>query len=117
MGGAGAAHNSAKRDRGTRVPAVDGQGTLWDDPDADGSAGQRQASDATAERQGRVPSQAPNASFAAGAGATGFDSPPITSSYLSNTDVGGPEEGRPYFPPGGAPDHDRSGPEQGGDDA
>jgi hypothetical protein len=63
---------------------------------------------------GKTPSTAPNASFEAGAGATGFDSPEITSSYLSNTDVGGPDAGRPYFPPGGAPDRERSGPEQGG---
>jgi hypothetical protein len=69
------------------------------------------------EHHGLVRSEAPNASFASGAGsgALGFDSPAITSNYLSNTDVGGPDQGRPYFPPGGAPDRDRSGPEQGGD--
>ena len=63
-----------------------------------------------------VTSEAPNASFASGAGeaALGFDSPPITSSYLSNTDVDGPDQGRPYFPPGGAPDRDRDGSEEGG---
>jgi hypothetical protein len=69
------------------------------------------------EHHGLVRSEAPNASFASGAGsgALGFDSPAITSSYLSNTDVGGPDQGEPYFPPGGAPDRDRSGPEQGED--
>jgi len=109
--------NSAERARSAHVPVVDGQDTLWYVSDSDGSPGQRQARDSTLEHQGRVPSEAPNASFAAGSGATGFDSPPITSSYLSNIDVGGPEEGQPYFPPGGAPDRDRSGPEQGDDSA
>jgi hypothetical protein len=71
----------------------------------------------TIERQGLALSEAPNASFASGAGSgsAGFDSSPFASSYLSNTDVGGPEQGEPYFPPGGAPDRDRSGPEQGGE--
>ncbi|HEU5098858.1 MAG TPA: hypothetical protein VFU22_07565 [Roseiflexaceae bacterium] len=82
---------------------------------AAGSQGQRYADDSADAQRGRAPSQAPNASFAAGAGsgATGFDSPPVASSYLSNVDVGGPEQGQPYFPPGGAPDRDRGGQEQG----
>jgi hypothetical protein len=71
----------------------------------------------TIERQGLTPSEAPNASFASGAGSgsAGFDSSPFASTYLSNTDIGGPEQGEPYFPPGGAPDGERSGPEQGGE--
>jgi hypothetical protein len=75
------------------------------------------AGDGTLERQGLAPSEAPNASFASGAGSgsAGFDSSPFASTYLSNTDMGGPEQGEPYFPPGGAPDRDRSGPEQGGE--
>ena len=66
--------------------------------------------------KGKTPSTAPNTSMETGAGegATGFDSPAVTSSYLPNTEVGGPELGEPYFPPGGAPQLERSGQEQGG---
>jgi hypothetical protein len=102
---------------GSTSGVIDGQDTMRHAFGSAGNTGKEQASDTMAEHQGRVPSQAPNASFdsGAGSGTTGFDSPPVTSSYLSNTDVGGPDQGRPYFPPGGAPDRDRSGPEQGGD--
>jgi hypothetical protein len=113
-GGAIAGQYGPEQNHGRRVPVADAQDTIWH---ASGSASSSQASDTTVERQGPVLSEAPNASFdsGAGSGTTGFDSPPIASSYLSNTDVGGPDEGRPYFPPGGAPDRDRSGQEQGGD--
>ena len=49
---------------------------------------------------------APDASWSTGAGtqALGFDSPPITSSYLSNPEVAGVAHAEPYDPPGGAPD-------------
>lgn len=108
---------SSEHDRGTGAPVVGGQDTIQHSSGSASSPGHRQARDTAVEHQGRVPSQAPNASFASGAGsgATGFDSPPIASSYLSNTDVGGPDQGQPYFPPGGAPDRERSGQEQGGD--
>jgi hypothetical protein len=94
--------------------AMDGGDTLLTAPNASFAAEAGAIGNAHTPNGGKTPSTAPNASFEAGAGATGFDSPEITSSYLSNTDVGGPDAGRPYFPPGGAPDRDRSGPEQGG---
>jgi hypothetical protein len=93
-----------------REHAVTEQGTLPQPAGAIGGADQRQTSNPTDAHPGRTPSDAPNASFAAGAGpdATGFDSPPITSSTLSDADVAGPEQGQAYFPPGGAPDRKRS---------
>jgi hypothetical protein len=45
----------------------------------------------------RTPSTATNASYRAGAGNTGFDSPPVTSSQLSNAEAGGSSS---YYPPG-----------------
>ncbi|MCU0490956.1 MAG: hypothetical protein MUD01_05190 [Chloroflexaceae bacterium] len=51
-------------------------------------------------------STAPNNSWNTGAGeaALGFDSPPITSSDISNPETEGVEHLEPYYPPGGAPD-------------
>jgi hypothetical protein len=56
--------------------------------------------------RGRQITTATDASWRTGAGtqALGFDSPPITSSYLSNPEVAGVEHAGPYYPPGGAPD-------------
>jgi hypothetical protein len=45
----------------------------------------------------RTPSTTTNASYRAGAGKTGFDSPPVTSSQLSNAEAGGSAS---YYPPG-----------------
>src|SRR5690242_1742918 len=75
-----------------------------------------QSSENQDRAKGKTPSTAPNTSMETGAGegATGFDSPEVTSSYLPNTEVGGPKLGEPYFPPGGAPELEREGNEQGG---
>jgi hypothetical protein len=56
--------------------------------------------------RGRQITTATDDSWSTGAGtqALGFDSPPITSSYLSNPEVAGVEHAGPYYPPGGAPD-------------
>ncbi len=59
------------------------------------------------DAESQMPSTAPNTSFATGAGAetTGFDSPPVTSSYLSNADVDVQSgQGEPIYPPGGGPE-------------
>ena len=72
-----------------------------------------QSSESQDRTKGKTPSTAPNNSDA-GEKALGFDSPAVTSSDLPNTDVGGPELGKPYFPPGGAPELERRGREQGG---
>jgi hypothetical protein len=45
----------------------------------------------------RMPSTATNVSYRAGAGTAGFDSPPVTSSQLSNAEAGGTAS---YYPPG-----------------
>lgn len=59
-----------------------------------------------AEYGGKQRSTAPDTSFATGAGqgTVGYDSPPVGSQTLGNTDVQGPEHADPYFPPGGPPD-------------
>jgi hypothetical protein len=60
---------------------------------------------------GKTPSTASNASFDNGAGdaVTGFDSPPVTSSQLGNTDVdvqSATDDADLNYPPGGGPDAD-----------
>jgi hypothetical protein len=61
---------------------------------------------------GKTPSTAPNNSFGTGAGdeTTGFDSPPVTSSQLGNTDVdvqsGTDGDDDLNYPPGGGPNDD-----------
>ena len=60
---------------------------------------------------GKTPSTAPNNAFGTGAGddLTGFDSPPVTSSQLGNTDVdeqSATENTDLNYPPGGGPDPD-----------
>ena len=56
--------------------------------------------------KGKQRSESPNSSFetGAGGGSTGYDSPPITSSQLSNPEVKGVEHDDPIYAPGGAPD-------------
>lgn len=65
-------------------------------------------SDTSPEQGGRQRSTAPDASFSTGAGegALGYDSPPIGSQTLGNTDVEGVHHADPIFPPGGPPDAD-----------
>lgn len=60
---------------------------------------------------GKTPSTAPNNSFDTGAGddLTGFDSPPVTSSQLGNSDVdaqSSTDNTDLNYPPGGGPDDD-----------
>lgn len=51
---------------------------------------------------GKQPSTAQNASTEeTGTAALGYDSPPITSSDISNTEVAGYDHAKPYYPPGG----------------
>ncbi len=59
---------------------------------------------------GKQTSSATNASFATGAGegAVGYDSPPVGSQWLGNTEVDGAEHADPYFAPGGPADADTS---------
>lgn len=60
-----------------------------------------------AHSSGLTPTTAPDASFETGAGpgTTGFDSPAVTSSYLSDADVDAQSvEGQLYYPPGGGPE-------------
>ena len=65
---------------------------------------------------GKQASTAPNNSFSTGAGegAIGYDSDPVGSQWLGNTEVAGPAHADPYFPPGGAPDADTSNAETNG---
>jgi len=51
-------------------------------------------------QQGRTPSSAPNASFNAGTGRAGFDSPVETTSYGSNAVARDTSGEKPYYPPG-----------------
>ncbi len=64
---------------------------------------------------GRQRSTAPNTSFGTGAGegAVGYDSPPVGSQWLGNTEVAGVEHADPYFPPGGPADADTTTPDSG----
>lgn len=60
---------------------------------------------------GKTPSTAPNNAFEMEAGnePTGFDSPPVTSSQLGNTDVdaqSSTDTADLNYPPGGGPDDD-----------
>lgn len=73
-------------------------------PQPEPGSGESQGSTGGARMSGKgVPSDAPNASFETGAGeeATGFDSPPVASSTLSNPEytAGGSAEARSDAPP------------------